>query len=426
MKMKRNIACIKKQAGVLSLFFALILMTITGLALTYTLRDGLSEIRLSTNEVRKKQALAAADSGLNHALAYLRNGGVYHGDYDEYDGYDDVAPVTLYSTGQQGSQYTISFCSPEPEPSEPSLEDISCPATPGPVNNCAPLKRSQFNIPVIASCGWSDDSSSSILLTQIAGNSPSIPGNVNTPVITRGATNVLVGGASILNYFNDLTVWAGGSVTSQSATGKTFIRDLETDPSPTRTTFRDVGNSPACNNPPAGYACSTEGGKIGHDTIEYDTRIGSMTKEDFFIEYMGGTYDYYRTNVATWVVKVNSSSTITNFDSTDISTLEGKGNETIWVEGDVSSLPGNIGSVENPVVIVVNGDLTLRNEVINGLVFVTGKIHANGNAKIFGALIGSDDADASGNMLVVFDPNVLNAAKNTGQFAILQGSWKDW
>ena len=51
-------------------------------------------------------------------------------------------------------------------------------------------------------------------------------GTVSTPLVTRGVTNFLTGGASVFNYFNDLTVWSGGSMLGQSNTGKTFIRDV--------------------------------------------------------------------------------------------------------------------------------------------------------------------------------------------------------
>lgn len=417
------------QDGFISVFIALVLMTITGFALTYTLRSSREETRSVSNEIRKKQALSAATAGLNHALGYLHNGGVYHGDYPT-DGTqitaDTLTSVLLYESDQQTSYYqppsyySVSFCSK-------TSAAVTCPQMHGAINGCIPLAEMEFTSPLIVACGWSDDDSASIMLTQVAEGSPSTPGKITTPVITKGTTNLLVGGASVFNYFNDLTVWAGGAIPAQSNTGKTFIRDVVTDPSPTRAIdeVRNIGNSPGCNNPPDGYACSTDGTKLGHDTIDLDIGLSRMSKEEFFDYYMGGTYDFYRLNVATWVVNTTGI-TIPEEDSTSIESLNGKGNSTIWVEGAATPV-GSIGTKDSPVVLVVNGDLTLgSNLVINGLVFVTGEINATGTPRIYGSLLGSEDANTTGNMTVVFDPNILERARGLGQFANLQGSWKDW
>jgi hypothetical protein len=270
------------------------------------------------------------------------------------------------------------------------------------------------------SCGWSDDDSSVQRVLQIIGNTPSTKGDITTPLIAKGTTDLLTGGASILNYYNDLTVWSGGSMLGQSNTGKTFIRD----PLTTTNDPRNTGNSPACNNPPPGYQCSTQGGKLGHDTVIGDTNLSSLSADAYFQFFFGLPPDVYRDNVATYIV--DPSASLSNRNSTSTSSINGLGNETIWVNGDLT-LSGDIGTQQKPVTLIVNGNLNLgSNAVVNGLVFVRGSISGNGSPTIYGALIGGGTASATGNLKIIFDPLLFGAGHETGKAAKMPGTWRDW
>lgn len=405
----------RSQRGMATLYMTIILLSAVGLIGLYTNRTAITEQRLSANEIRSKQAFAAANAGLDHALAYMRSGGI---DQDKNSVVDTITSNTLTQNSGQAAYYQAAFCD-----RAPGFNNTNCPATHTGTLSCTP--PTELANMSIVSCGWSDDDSSVQRVVQAGGTTPSLGGTVSTPLTSRGTANLLTGGASILNYFNDLTVWSGGTLLGQSNTGKTFIRNIATNPVADPTAdYRNVGTSPTCNNPPSGYQCSTQGSTLGHDTVGGDTNLSNLSPDGFFQYFMGQAPTPYRDNVATWIVDTTGS--LTSSNSTSVNSIIDRQDDTIWVEGDMT-VPGDIGTQDHPVVLVVNGNLNLgSNSTINGLVYVSGTISGNGSPTIYGALVGAGTANATGNLKVVFDPNVLGKAANLGKPALLQGSWRDW
>lgn len=182
------------QKGVGTVFVAMVLVLAASLIVLYTHRAAIMEQRLSGNEIRQKQAFAAASAGIDHALAEMRKAG----------GIPLVGSPAVPKTLQDEDgtfRYEARYCKPDSIP--------ACPATKAGTLACT-APDSATNVAAI-SCGWSDDNASVQRIVQLMGNTPSLAGTISTPVITKGTTNLLTGGASILNYFDDLTVWAGGN-----------------------------------------------------------------------------------------------------------------------------------------------------------------------------------------------------------------------
>lgn len=410
-----------KQRGVSTMTITMIIVLLTGLAMAYTSRNAINEQRLSANELREKQAFAAASAGIDYALAYMATNGV--------DGTDSgtapdvlTASAVAMTSGGQSSYYQVRYCD-----NGVSADQLVCPTTRATALSTvtACTTPSSLNSVMAFSCGWSDDNGSVRKITQRLRLAPSLGGNVSTPLISKGTTNLLTGGASVLNHFNDLTVWTGQSILGQSNTGKTFINSDSGNITLTQSDLRNSGNSPSCNNPPSGYTCSTQGSTIGHDTISGDTRLSTLTSDQFFSLFFGTTPTLYRDNVASY--KIDLSGTLTGEDSTSLSSLQGMGNKAIWVDGDVSGLPTPVGEPTKPVVLIINGNLDLSsNTVINGLVFVTGNVTGNGNPEIYGSLIVAGTSSFTGNLLVVYDPWVTSGAENVGKAGKVPGSWRDW
>ena len=407
-----------RQRGVATIFITVVLLLAAGLIALYTSRSSVVEQRLSASEVRAKQALAAANSGIDAALAHMHKGGLYQNDNVD-DGkfvLDTFATVTLNGGGTNSYFHVVFSDASQPLPECPTQHGG---ALAGNYNQGARL------IEVMAvSCGWSDDDASVQRVAQRITSTPSTGGGISTPLVTRGATDLLTGGASVLNFFNDLTVWSGGNLLGQSNTGKTFIRDTVSNPiADVSFDYRDTGNSPACNNPPAGYVCSTQGSELGHDTVGSDTNLSSKSVDEFFQYFMGQTPANYRDGTAGWVVDLDG--TLATQDSTDAASIDKMADRVIWVEGDLT-LP-DLGTPEKPVVLVVQGDLELSNNaVVYGLVFVFGDISGNGNPQIFGSLISAGAAAITGNPLIIYDPLALGAATNLGRAVKVPGTWRDW
>ena len=401
-----------RQSGAVTLVTSLILLLLSSLVVYFTARNAINEQRLSANEVRTKQAYEAANAGLDYAMAYFAKG-------------KDISALPtgaqLYLASTRPSYYQVRYCSLS---TYATAAIPLCPAAHGTAMACTFPTSSEMRTPIIVACGWSDDDKAVIRMVQRASGTPSLAGSITAPVVTRGTSNLLTGGASVFNYFNDLTVWAGGGVPIQSNTGKTFIRNVANDPAPISPDYRTVGQSPGCNNPgTTHYTCSTDGNNLGPDVIVNDTALSNLSSADFFASFMGKTPDAYRDTVATYKVDLNNS--ITGEDSNSIASITGMTDSVIWVEGNASGL-GNIGTADHPVVLVVNGDLDLgSNTVINGMVFVTGQITGNGTPTIYGSLI-AGAANLTGNAKIIFDPNVLAGASRLGQAAPVPGGWRDW
>jgi len=399
------------QQGAGTVFVAMVLVLAASLVVLYSHRSAIMEQRLSGNEIRQKQAFAAASAGIDHALAEMRKaGGIPRIGTDPKTLQKDDSPL----------RYEARYCKADPLP--------ACPSAKGGFTCTKPDSATSV---AAVSCGWSDDNSSVQRIVQLMGNTPSLAGTVSTPVITKGTTNLLTGGASILNYFNDLTVWAGGTFLGQSATGKTFIRNQVTHPVAQETDhYRDTGNSPGCNNPPTGYQCSTEGSTLGHDTVLGDSNLASLSADGFFKYFFGQEPTSYLKEKITFVVDPGNSLGSMNFGadtySTSTSSLDGLKGKTIWVEGD-ASLSGTIGTQDEPVILIIRGDLTLgSNVVINGFVFVTGNINGSGSPTVYGALVSGGSANSTGNLKVIYDPKALRGSAGLGKATKLPGGWRDW
>lgn len=110
-----------------------------------------------------------------------------------------------------------------------------------------------------------------------------------------------------------------------------------------------------------------------------------------------------------------------------------RGNRLIWVAGDMlldaSSSPLQLGSLEKPLLLVVQGQLLLR-----GAVQIVGGVYANelhwqqasSNAWLQGAAWSAGDVVTTGSPQFVRDSAVLNRLRwNTGSWAALPGGWSD-
>lgn len=438
------------QRGAATLFMTVVLLLAVGLIALYTNRSAIMEQRLSANEIRSKQAFAAANAGIEYALAYLRAPNGFNNVFiSNGTGVSAGAPVTLPSGGNV-SYYTAVFCDSTVAnnlPACPTARSATLLVPSTGVQCVVPLTVTQI---AAVSCGWSDDNSSVQRVVQVLQATPSIGGTVSVPVIAKGTTNMLTGGASVLNYFNDLTVWTGQAFTSQSGTGKSFIRNIATNQNTTVSDcFRldgtsyvpasgstvatqptnnacDQSNSPSAGNDPGGYQSSSQASTKGFDVLYGDTNLSSQSPDTFFSGFFGSSPNTFRDTSATMTIDPGSVLTPTSNYSTDPSSIVGMTNNTIWYQGNLD-LSGDVGTALAPVVLIVTGNLTLNANVkINGLVYVMGDVSGNGTTKIYGALIGNGNVNTNGNLVVIYDPNVLSAASNLGQAGKVQGSWRDW
>lgn len=445
------------QRGYTTLVTTLVLLLLTALVAYYTSASAILETRMSANEVRSKQAIAAAQAGLDAALEHMRSGGICQTQNSSNCvlqslgtglGYTLIQADSLSSPSLgSGAQYAVSYCSVSTPPPSPYCRTQGVPptcntttynATPSSAGP-APANTGQV---MAYSCGWSADGTAAHLAT-VAFSGTGTKGTINfPPLISIGTTNLLTGGASIMNYYNDLNVWTGASILGQSNTGKTFVRDTTAYPvAQCNSSFLNTGNSPSCNNPPTGYVCSTQGSTIGFDVIQGDTNLSTLTSDTLFQAVYGDTEADWRDNVASYRIDptgaIANSNTSTSFlNSTAFNTPGAY--PSVWIEGN-TTLSGTIGQYTDAQgntqglqkTIVIHGDLSLgSNTVIYGNVFVTGNFTASATATIYGSVTVGGTSTGNGNLKIIYDPfgscGGTIATTQPGTPTKVNGTWKDW
>jgi len=111
--------------------------------------------------------------------------------------------------------------------------------------------------------------------------------------------------------------------------------------------------------------------------------------------------------------------------------------QVYWVTGDVLLTGGGpsgwvLGSPSQPVVLVVDGDLTLNSVTIYGLIYVKGAFRNQGSSFIRGAIMveGTAETDILGTgkeeQKIAYSQNVVNNLGNSSLFPFspLKGTWK--
>lgn len=111
----------------------------------------------------------------------------------------------------------------------------------------------------------------------------------------------------------------------------------------------------------------------------------------------------------------------------------------IYVPTGCTDIPNNIGTPDNPVIVVMNqtGGIGLdlnSDAIVYGLLFLhsdnqTATVTGNGNIKIFGALVVEGQVEISGDITIVYDDTSVSGDTNklpaSARFGRVSGSWLD-
>lgn len=388
------------QRGMTTLLVSVVILFLTTVLVIFVSRSALMEQRMSANEIRHKQAFEAAQAGLDQAMVFLQTApqGI-----DKNN--DDVADAGPTANLTNGSSYFVSFC-------QPGTAVPACPDAPGYVA-CTGAAVANFNTPMVVSCGWSDDAIARQMVRQGVGTVSAMSRAPTNPLTTGGGVNVS-GSANVVNYFNNLTVWSGGTLSSIGNAGKTFIRNPTVSPPAAGTVPPNEPNS--CSTS-ADYVCVTDKNTTGPDVIDNDPTLSNLSPEQMFLNYFGRTLDEFRQNVASQEIS-----------AADIGTIAGVRGQSIVVNGNTTFPNATIGTRERPVVLVINGDVSFQGTpTIYGTLYVTGNVTGGGNPKIQGSMVVKGTVASTGSVDVIYDPFVTsNAASSTGTVGWIAGTWRDW
>ncbi|MGL1834647.1 hypothetical protein ACKVEX_13710 [Rhodocyclaceae bacterium SMB388] len=376
-----------KQTGSATLIVTMILLVAVTLTVLWTSRSVVTDIRLSANEVRMREAFANANAALDRALNQLISSGL---DPRQYESTDSKRPYSYILI-----------------PAGDALP-TACPSTPGLIDDPAnPLYTKPPSIAdtVIFACGWSEDESARRPMVQKVGRANAFANAPDYPLTVRGGANI--GGSGLLvNTFSDKVVWSGLSVESWGAKPKIQVRNPG-----------DPVRSPAAPTQPP-----YEVGNIEPYVDAGWQDLSRLNNDEFFANFFGLTPSDYRdpaSNLVSLDVTPAQFSAVTPADAAG---------KVVWVNGDLTLNGGTYGSANEPVILIVDGDLTLRGGAeINGVVYVAEDFDAAGTAAINGAAVIAGDAKpATGNFTLTFNPFIVGEAQALGPIGGEFGSWRDF
>lgn len=423
-----------KQKGLGALFTSVILLFLASVFMIAVSRSLLIEQRMSSNEVRSKQAFEAAQAGLDAAMNYL-NSSPRGSDQDNNGAAEDLAAVTLAN----GAVYRAAFCVPQMEGMAAPTPAYFCEDTPGSrpvcdyvdgvpgdpdVNSRATIpagftEADFFGTPAIVACGWSDDGLGKRIVQQsvgvIGGEDTKGPSN---PLTAKGAINV-GGSATVVNYFNNLNIWSGGAIDNTGASARTFVRNPTAAlPAPGATPPTDGNLFNNCNNTTNSvYTCTSKtAGVEMFDVIDRDPTLANLSDERMFRNIFAMTLEEF---------SQTAQISISGNDTADLDTVGGM---SIYIDG-TASLSGTIGSRDKPVKLVIDGDFDLTGgPEIFGVVYVTGNIvGGGGNVTVNGAMVTQGAVDTNGGVTVIYDPTIVRrAGEAVGRAGLIPGTWRDW
>ena len=401
------------QRGAAALPVGILLLFIAALVLIAVSRMTLMEQRISGNEIRVRQALQAGQAGINHATAYMKAGGIDR--VSPTNQADTITALTLTT----GASYQTYFCDPSPDSSPDPYPPLDACVTATSRATCGSgfTTKARFGIPLVLACGRSDDGIALQPVVVSFARATTLADSPDNPVISKGTINVQ-GSATVTNYFTNLTIWTGDPFGSVGNSGKTFVRNPNV-PQPSMSAIPP--ERPTSCKLTENYLCLTDKTVEGPDVIDMDLTLKNLPDEDMFENFFGTDFVTYRDDIATRSIASNQ---------VDILDEENVSGEAVVITGSAADvdLPGGIiGSRDNPVVLIIEGNWDQGgNTTVYGIVYVRGDMDVRGNVTVYGNVSVEGGVGGTGSLDVIYDPYAIEGSKRLGKPGMLSGSWRDW
>jgi Tfp pilus assembly protein PilX len=475
------------ERGISTLFVAMSLLGILTVVTLFAATYGVYEQRVSGNEYRYKLAFQAAEAGLNQGAEFIKlNRNVLtsmtgsgwrvpgaerwqrctetkpttmladpclaepdaarRANMYRYVGTDNTGVLPLASVLPNSTQTfttvggAASFAATyEVYASLCMLDGL----TPPSCVQVPPTTENRYYVS-IASRGQLSGESATAVVKSTFGNYNSFPGEPAAPLVAASALGL--GNAQIVPNPNGggtgvpLSVWsAGDSVVSSGGSFSSchFGEWLANygNPAPSSTdVLNGVCASCSCNGLCPGFGllsgaatgCSGTTRTEAEDILDVDNHAGTNRDSKYFpddlFEYTFGV----RSADAEAYLTQNAQ------QITACSSLTAASSGMYWYTPTSDCSLGNVGSIDNPVILVSNGKITLNsNSTIFGLLYVrstvTGDVFkATGTPQVYGAVLLEGNATVAGSPQIIFNSKVFsNLSNNTAILAPVSNSWSD-
>jgi len=408
---------LQNQQGVATLVVAVVLMLAVFGVTYYMSATVLEETRFVANDIRGKQALQAAQAGIDHAKAIdlttvtslIGNSPVYAVSIAEIS--TDLFEIESTGLSDDGSvERTISYYLAK------LPGDLAPPKVPIVSKGTATFKGTVTAINNVTD------------LTVWTGSAVNLNGAVDTYVNIDGVDNQLSTTAS--SYGPDVVLGDENLKNAESyevlesfygASSFTELRDNlnlteYTDdnyndycvPPNLKTTKDASGDFEECTNNGVYYEGDVNGNTVSKlSPSKVDISVGDPADNKYYNSWLNNEYQ-------------------TEYDEFSDLSIVGLGGKSF----DVTGSHNFIGTPNDPVMIVSSGTISVpSNTVIFGTI-VAQNIILNGNTVIYGGLVAIDDTtafDTAGTNFIKMDKVVMSSINPGGEgFGPVKSSWKDW
>ena len=420
----------QRQRGVAALAVTLLLFFAMCLVAAYASRGLIFEQRASTNQYRSAQAFEAAEAGIEWAMAQLNqpqridgqcqpsadpadtsfrerylHARPGSGQLDPTHWMSGTTPVTLQSACEHTAAGWSCQC---PSNGWPSIAvAASDDGRPHPAFTVQFSAEAQPGVVRIISTGCS------------SADGPCRPGSSGRPDASA-RVEVLLGLLPGLRVVPTAALTAKGAVDVGTAALGVHNADVASGGITVRTGGSLIGSALRLSTAP--------GGAAGASASTHDTALAAIDSDHLFAAHFGVEPASWNTHAAVQTIDCR------NECSAQVSTaIQGMAaNRMVSISGDARLAgPVTLGSAAQPVLLVVDGTLTLSGDVtLYGLVYASDirwEYASGPHAQLHGALVSASNYRGDGAPDLHYDAAVLRALqRHTGSFARVPGSWRDF
>jgi hypothetical protein len=414
------------QRGAAALLVVVVLFFILAMVTAYAGRNLIFEQRTSVNGQRSAQAFEIAESGIDYAIALLSGGRVD----DACQPTNDVAMASFrqrhmnnldgvfgLTAGQAALRPTCMLLSGGPNCSCPA---VGTPELVVPVG-LAPTFQVQFQ-PVLTQPG----------VVRVVSKGCSSIGKQCYPEADNNAdavaeVSVLLGLNSALATTPIAALTVRGSVDAND--GALTVHNSDVD---TRGITIDAGGP--LNRGGNVRLTSSPGTPSSGSVLMSDPSLSALDPLRMFKSVFGMDHATYRSQPA--AVRITCAGDCAGAIATAVARNPGR---VIWLQGPVSIESAVVlGSADEPVMLFVEGNLTVSNNVqLHGVLYLHESTRVagatvtwattGGSTVVQGAVVAENNLSVSGAPTIVYNPAVLRKINLTqGSLVRIPGSWRDF
>lgn len=367
------------QRGVATLTTAVILLFVLSLMVVYASRSSLSDLLLSNNLYRSKQAAENAQAALDFAYADFLDGGITTASTT----YGTAsAPIALAGLGRAVTR----LCTVEST-----------------FTNCT--DATDLNSFRMISTGYSDDGTAVHYATLVVTGKPVLGGAPLAPLIMKTAgSSLLSGNLDITNNTDSgYNVWSGTDIGNASGS---FI---------TRGVVNGVENQIISEKSGSRYY-------LGPDVVYNDQQFKNATTDQYFQLAVGKTK-----------AEITSQAQTVVDASNPLDATKTYGDQVIHATGTSFTLGQTLGTPTEPVILVVDGEFNFTgNGSVYGVIIANsvGRFAGTNDpaapAKIIGSLVVLSGTGLNGNASILLTKSIQDEIDKIVVRGAIGNSWRDW